>query len=113
MRIRRARLPAAESDWKGAIPVYVGRPSALGNPFTVGRDGPRPVVLNKYRNWLSTVLVRSDHPAHALFRNILRLCQDGEVYGFDVLLLCWCKQAEECHVDVLIERIHQNLPIDG
>lgn len=32
--------------------VYVGRPSALGNPFVIGRDGDRETVIEKYRRWL-------------------------------------------------------------
>lgn len=31
---------------------YVGRPSALGNPFLVGRDGTREDVIARYRKWL-------------------------------------------------------------
>jgi hypothetical protein len=29
--------------------AYVGRPSALGNPFVVERDGSRQEVIAKYR----------------------------------------------------------------
>jgi hypothetical protein len=34
------------------VGVYVGRPSALGNPFLVGRDGTRAEVVATYRAWL-------------------------------------------------------------
>lgn len=34
--------------------VYIGRPSILGNPFTVGRDGTREEVIAKYEDWLRT-----------------------------------------------------------
>jgi hypothetical protein len=32
--------------------VYVGRPSKWGNPFTIGRDGDRAEVFQRYREYL-------------------------------------------------------------
>jgi Domain of unknown function (DUF4326) len=32
--------------------VYIGRPSILGNPFKIGKDGTREEVGQKYRVWL-------------------------------------------------------------
>jgi hypothetical protein len=32
--------------------VYIGRPSSLGNPFVIGKDGDRAEVIAKYRIWL-------------------------------------------------------------
>ncbi|PIW12451.1 MAG: hypothetical protein COW35_01440, partial [Candidatus Infernicultor aquiphilus] len=32
--------------------VYIGRPSKWGNPFTIGKDGTRSEVIEKYRIWL-------------------------------------------------------------
>jgi hypothetical protein len=32
--------------------AYVGRPSPLGNPFALGRDGSREQVIARYRRWL-------------------------------------------------------------
>jgi hypothetical protein len=32
--------------------VYVGRPSPLGNPYALGRDGSREQVIARYRRWL-------------------------------------------------------------
>jgi uncharacterized protein DUF4326 len=29
--------------------IYIGRPSKLGNPFVIGRDGSRKHVIEKYR----------------------------------------------------------------
>jgi hypothetical protein len=34
------------------VGVSVGRPSALGNPFLVGRNGTREDVIARYRRWL-------------------------------------------------------------
>jgi hypothetical protein len=32
--------------------IYVGRPSPLGNPYLLGRDGNREEVIAQYRRWL-------------------------------------------------------------
>lgn len=42
--------------------VYVGRPSVLGNPFVIGKDGDRPAVIFKYRRWLWTELQQESRP---------------------------------------------------
>lgn len=66
--------------------VYVGRPSAWGNPFTIGRDGSRAEVIAKYRAWIC------DQP-----ELISRL---SELRGKD--LICWCSPLP-CHADVLLD----------
>jgi hypothetical protein len=67
--------------------VYIGRPSKWGNPFTIGRDGDRETVIEKYREWLlgQPELVEAA-------RSELR----GKVLG------CWC-HPKPCHGDVLAE----------
>ena len=35
---------------------YIGRPSPLGNPFEIGRDGTRDDVIAKYALWLAKEL---------------------------------------------------------
>ena len=64
--------------------VYIGRPSLWGNPFTIGRDGSREDVIEKYRGWLEG----NDLLLAAL--PVLR----GKVLG------CWCAP-KACHGDVL------------
>lgn len=66
--------------------VYIGRPSKWGNPFTIGKDGTRKEVIEKYKNWL----LENDE----LLSDIIEL--DGKVLG------CWCKP-NACHGDVLVE----------
>ena len=66
--------------------VYIGRPSKWGNPFTIGRDGTREEVIDKYRDY---ILQNFD-----LYDALPEL--RGKVLG------CWCKP-KPCHGDVLIE----------
>ncbi len=81
-RRRGATTPSA-----GAI--YVGRPSAFGNPFELGRDGDRDEVVERYRRWLA-------EPEQRELRERVR----RELRGRD--LVCWCAPLR-CHADVLLE----------
>jgi len=67
--------------------VYIGRPSKWGNPFTIGRDGTREEVIEKYREWLKT-------------QPQLIEAAKRELAGKD--LVCFCAP-KPCHGDVLVE----------
>jgi len=66
--------------------VYIGRPSKWGNPFTVGIDGNRKEVIEKYREW---IMQQPD-----LLKDIHEL--KGKILG------CWCTP-RRCHGEVLAE----------
>jgi len=65
--------------------VYVGRPSRWGNPFEIGRDGDRELVIARFRAHVEA------HP---------------KSYPLEELrgkhLVCWCAP-RACHADVLLE----------
>lgn len=65
--------------------VYVGRPGPYGNPFTIGKDGDRDMVIAKYIDWLH------DNPE---FVSRVR----RELVGKD--LICWCAP-RACHGHIL------------
>ncbi len=68
--------------------VYIGRPSKWGNPFTIGKDGTREEVIEKYRKYILSN------------KELMKLLPElkGKVLG------CWCSP-NKCHGDVLIELI--------
>ncbi len=70
---------------KAPYDVYCGRPSKWGNPFTIGKDGTRKEVIEKFREYLLT---------SGLIDDILEL--KGKILG------CWCKPLS-CHCDILAE----------
>lgn len=67
--------------------VYIGRPSALGNPYVIGKDGDRTTVISKFENYArnnSKVLQAIDK------------LQEHDVLG------CWCSP-HSCHGNVIIK----------
>ncbi|MBM3131109.1 MAG: DUF4326 domain-containing protein [Chloroflexi bacterium] len=93
-------------DWVSSI-VYVGRPmksgceqirkgSILGNPFRVGRDGSRSVVIEKYRKRLWGECQRE----HSAVKDELLRLVEIEKSGKMIVLVCWC-HPQPCHADVI------------
>lgn len=77
------------------ISIYLGRPSALGNPFIVGRDGGHAMILRLYREWFLEQMQEVDSPAASLFYTLYDIGA-----RFDLTLLCWCRP-HHCHVDIV------------
>lgn len=78
--------------------VYIGRPSPLGNPFKIGRDGTRDEVVARYREWLWRQIQRQGDVYRELHR-LAEIARQG-----DLTLICWCKQPDReigCHGDIL------------
>jgi len=70
--------------------VYIGRPSKWGNPFSIGKDGTRKEVIEKYEKYLLN--------NEKLMNDLHEL--EGKVLG------CWCKP-KACHGDVLVKLIER------
>lgn len=84
----------------GALGWYVGRPSPLGNPFHIGKDGTREQVISMYRQWLHVQLSDLLSPAAREFK---RICETARK-GLDVVLVCWCSPLP-CHAEIIKEEI--------
>ncbi len=67
--------------------IYIGRGSAFGNPFLIGRDGNRDEVCDKYEEYV--------HTHDSLKQRIKK-----ELQGKD--LVCYCAP-KRCHGDFLIK----------
>jgi hypothetical protein len=114
-----------EDKWEGRG-TYVGRPSALGNPFVVGRDGSRAEVIEKFRQWLWEIVRAGRAGRYAglppVTEEYVRTCQVRKLVDDDgyrqavweavedlrpraaraetLNLLCYCKPLP-CHADVI------------
>ena len=87
-------MPKVYNKHHGDAPpdaVYVGRPSYWGNPFTIGVDGPRETVIEKYRA--------------QLLGSPSLMSRLSELRGKD--LVCFCAP-KPCHGDVLLELSNTN-----
>lgn len=68
--------------------VEICRPGQWGNPFTIGRDGTRAEVIDKYRDWIQT------QPQLLAQLPMLK----GKRLG------CYCAPLP-CHGDILVELV--------
>ena len=75
---------------------YVGRPSKFGNPFTIGRDGSREEVIQKFEAWLFVADENSSPPM------LITIDDLHSLRGKD--LVCWCAP-EACHAQILMKYI--------
>ena len=83
-----------ENVKSGAKGVMIGRPSPLGNPFVIGRDGTRAEVIAKYRVWLWAQIKARGKAYEALVALKERSRTE------EITLLCYCKPLA-CHGDVV------------
>jgi hypothetical protein len=80
--------------------VFVGRPSGLGNPFRIGRDGDREQCIAQFATWLDGQLAG---PTSKAARKLARLRQLLAKHGH-LMLLCYCAP-ERCHAEVIRDRL--------
>ena len=74
--------------------VYIGRPSILGNPFSLVRyDRTKSVQL--YTEWLREQWLVNEKVKKELLRLALMCKREGMVR-----LICWCKP-KACHGDIV------------
>jgi hypothetical protein len=79
----------------GGEGVYIGRGSALGNPFVIGRDGTRNEVVAKFRVYLLERIATKDKAICGQLNDIWKKAKEG-----DVALVCFCAP-QRCHGDVI------------
>jgi len=82
-------MPTVHNKYHRTAPrgaVYIGRGSAYGNPFVIGKDGDRDSVCDKYEAML-------------LSNPVLLAQVKRELRGKDVV--CFCAP-RRCHGDTLV-----------
>ena len=71
--------------------IYIGRPSVLGNPYVIGKDGSRDEVCDKFEEY-----VKNTPKVLDAIKNL----NDNDILG------CWCKQKNKnvrCHGDSIVK----------
>lgn len=81
--------------------VYIGRPSVLGNPFVIGKDGNRAEVIEKYKLWLRERWTTGGD----VKKELIRLAKKHKA-GENLNLLCWCHPMP-CHGEVIKDAIEK------
>lgn len=78
---------------------YVGRPSALGNPFEMKGEEDREKVVIRYRVWLWQQIKANNRTVLNELYRLLAIAREEELN-----LICWCAP-KECHADVIAAAI--------
>jgi len=81
----------------GTFTKYIGRPSIFGNPYTIGPDGTREEVIDKFKKYFYNKIETDKH-----FKN-----QVLELKGHRLGCYCYPKA---CHGDVIIEWLENERP---
>ena len=74
---------------------YVGRPSVLGNPFSVRQHG-QGVCIDMYKEWLNLQWSTNNQ---VVIGELTRLKNELIECG-TITLMCWC-HPKPCHADVI------------
>lgn len=77
--------------------IYIGRGSALGNPYVIGKDGTRDEVIAKYKDYL----VQQVNAGNDRIIKALKEIKDRSKHSM-VKLGCYCKP-KSCHGDIIKE----------
>jgi hypothetical protein len=85
---------------RGFMEVYVGRPSVLGNPFSMSDESEREGVVQSFRSYLREQWALKG-PVRAELEELAERVRDGEC----IALQCWCAP-KACHGDVIKEAIN-------
>ena len=74
---------------------YIGRPSPLGNPFTVKQHG-HGTAIDLFKDWLNIQWVTNNQP---VIRELLRLAMELRD-NKEITLICWCAP-KPCHGNII------------
>ena len=102
-RINHSKRPVVMLDPRKAptIDEFIGRPSALGNDYVLGRDGNRDEVCDLYDADLALSVKHNDKAIMERLNKIV----DWLLAGHDVRLVCFCDANERCHGDSVIKQV--------
>lgn len=93
---------------RGGKGVYVGRPTALGNPYVLASEEKREQVIAQYAAWLEDRLQQGDVRVQA---ELNRLYQKALKEGW-LELTCWCAP-RRCHAEVIAQKLREALETRG
>lgn len=84
---------------EGYTPVFIGRPSVLGNPFLMRGEQDREFVVQAYRKYLWDCKKENNDVWQEVER-LAKMVKDGK----KIELKCFCSP-KKCHGDVIAKAI--------
>lgn len=76
--------------------IYVGRPTPLGNPWTLPKGEDPGATLDKYKAWLNLQWTTQNSVVVKALKDLAQIyIERGEL-----TLACWCAP-NPCHADVI------------
>lgn len=75
---------------------YVGRPTALGNPFKITSTQSRQVVIEKYSKWLKEEIKNNNSEIIEALDNLFSILINKQ----NLTLICHCSP-KPCHANVI------------
>lgn len=91
----------------GYTDVYIGRPSALGNPYRMNGEHTRKVVCDLYHRylWKQMQIAWREPDAQNLVWNELKRIASLIKSGVNVRLICYCEPLD-CHGNSIMKAIN-------
>lgn len=90
---------------RGDQGVYVGRPTALGNPYSTGMGRMR--AIDQYRVWLRKKLEEKDPVVCGAMERLRRRAVEAR----RLMLVCWCHPLP-CHAEVIADELARVISAD-
>ncbi len=88
----------------GGKSEYIGRPSALGNPYPISQHHTRDYVCDEYEAWFQ-LQIHLNEPL--VLAELKRLHRVGKRQG-KLRLGCYCKPKYRCHGDTIKRWLEEN-----
>ena len=91
----------------GYTDIYIGRPSALGNPYPMSGEHTRKVVCELYHQYLwkqMQIAWREPDGQNSVWNELERIALLVKS-GVNVRLICFCKPSD-CHGDSIVKAVN-------
>lgn len=94
MEIHIVNKKTYKNEYPEAYHEYIGRPSILGNPFSMKSEQDREQVVEQFRQWLREQWV-NEAP---VWKRVEELAEINLTQ--DLVLVCWCAPLA-CHGEII------------
>ena len=82
--------------YQGKDAHYIGRPTLLGNPFSIRQHGGRDNAIAKYKTWLNLQWTTNNKQVIRELKYLATQLQRDK----KIVLSCWCAP-KACHANVI------------